>query len=35
MKQWEAYVLTEEEESCIMGSGWVYDESEDEWYWVE
>lgn len=35
MKQFEAYVLTEEEEKSIMGGHWIYDEVNDDWYWVE
>lgn len=35
MKQFEAYTLTEEEEKSVMGGIWVYDENEDDWYWIE
>lgn len=35
MKQWQFYVLTEEEEKSITGGQWIYDESTDEWYWIE
>lgn len=35
MKQWQLYVLTEEEEKSILGGEWIYDESTDEWYWIE